>query len=1175
MALSRAKLFEEFEYFLKSYQTPEGTLGYREQISQMISEQRKSVIINYEDLTLFNPDLAVYTIERPDEVIREFKEAAFETIKIENPAFADWVHPYLKIRIKTLPDRLNLRVVLSKYIDKLISVGGMVVRTSEIKPMLLNAAFVCPSGHITFVEQKSSMLKKPQKCSQCNEVKSLEIDNSKSIFTDYQTLRLQELPEELPPGQLPQYVDIDVDGDLVNTARPGDRVVMTGIMRAESDLANRGARSNIFLTKLEGLYVEELGKSRDRVEITPEDEEKIRLLAQEPGIYEKLVSSIAPGIYGYEHIKEALLLLSVGSPQQTLPDGETLRGDINMLLVGDPGTAKSEMLKYIARIAPRALYTSGRGTTAAGLTAAVVKEKSGIMMLEAGAVVLADQGIACIDEFDKMKAEDRGVLHEVMEQQSYHPSMEILLASGRKVRIGDYVDQIFNSSGSTIIQGKNCQIVQPEVSEEIYSYNFDLGSIKRVKITKVSRHLPPDHFIMIGYSNGRSIFVTPEHPVYVWRNGQVIIVRADDIRSGDLVPAPNSIPWEYNETSLLAPVKFSNKMTNLPSSLSAELAQLLGYLIDEGSCEIGNPYEIRFSHKNTDILKSIVNLMYQVFEVMPSSVEVNGNLVTQIYISKLIYEFLSINFPEIMDNDKMKRIPAAIMGAPTHIAKYFLAVLAFINYDKRSNNVCYKTVSKGLAEDYQDLLLKVGIHSQLHNANDNFFEVYIDDDFTREFFILVTQNCHLPYDQNPLIRSRRELSYKAEYNDDIDTKDEEMREVDDENFNFVQDLNSCATTTLSHNNLLAGAYNRSVSIPRNGGENILIPNEMINYSDNETYLFENSTLLSQQSVQESMNKITDNSSWFKSKYPALRLLKVMSVQVVKNEGEMRAEWVYDVTVEPNHNFISHGLVLHNTVSVAKGGIVATLNARTSILAASNPLMGRYDAYKNIYENINLPVALLTRFDLIYILRDIPNVEQDEKLAQHILTTHKRKEYAVTPPIDFSLLRKYMAYVKGKNPVLTDEAVEKIKAFYLEMRTASQDGTIAITPRQLETMVRLATARARVELEDMVTIEDANRAIDLLKIMLQEVGMDVRTKKIDIGGVLQGKPASERTQMEKVIAIFKRLCGPENKEVAERSVLDELAKVDIDANEGTRLIQSLQRNGQIYERSPGKYSLTIS
>ncbi len=169
----------------------------------------------------------------------------------------------------------------------------------------------------------------------------------------------------------------------------------------------------------------------------------------------------------------------------------------------------------------------------------------------------------------------------------------------------------------------------------------------------------------------------------------------------------------------------------------------------------------------------------------------------------------------------------------------------------------------------------------------------------------------------------------------------------------------------------------------------------------------------------------------------------------------------------------------------------------------------------------------------------------------------------------------MAYVKGKNPVLTDEAVEKIKAFYLEMRTASQDGTIAITPRQLETMVRLATARARVELEDMVTIEDANRAIDLLKIMLQEVGMDVRTKKIDIGGVLQGKPASERTQMEKVIAIFKRLCGPENKEVAERSVLDELAKVDIDANEGTRLIQSLQRNGQIYERSPGKYSLTIS
>jgi replicative DNA helicase Mcm len=155
-----------------------------------------------------------------------------------------------------------------------------------------------------------------------------------------------------------------------------------------------------------------------REEISPEEEKMIKSLSRSSDVYQKLIDSFAPHIQGQSLIKEAILLLIVGSNQRLLGDGSKIRGDINVFLVGDPGTAKSEMLKFCARIAPRGLYTSGRGSTAAGLTAAVVRDKTGIMMLEAGAVVLGDQGLVSIDEFDKMKPEDRSALHEVMEQQS-------------------------------------------------------------------------------------------------------------------------------------------------------------------------------------------------------------------------------------------------------------------------------------------------------------------------------------------------------------------------------------------------------------------------------------------------------------------------------------------------------------------------------------------------------------------------------------------------------------------------------------------------------------------------------------------------------------------------------------------------------------------------------------
>src|SRR3990170_3720885 len=205
-----------------------------------------------------------------------------------------------------------------------------------------------------------------------------------------------------------------------------DRIVLTGIVRIEQEyFVGARSTSGLYRLRIDGNNIEFLGgrgpktsRKTEREEVSPEEEKIIKSLSGNPDIYNRLVDSFAPHIQGHTLIKEAILLLIVGSTQRLLQDGTKIRGDINIFLVGDPGTAKSEMLKFCARIAPRGLYTSGRGSTAAGLTAAVVRDKSGIMMLEAGAVVLGDQGLVCIDEFDKMKPEDRSALHEVMEQQS-------------------------------------------------------------------------------------------------------------------------------------------------------------------------------------------------------------------------------------------------------------------------------------------------------------------------------------------------------------------------------------------------------------------------------------------------------------------------------------------------------------------------------------------------------------------------------------------------------------------------------------------------------------------------------------------------------------------------------------------------------------------------------------
>ena len=682
---TESALVNDLEEFLRAFKDRTGNYKYFDRINNLMAANSTSLVVDYIDFDTFKPDLAKLITNEPDEMFDAFNRAIFNVLYEIHPDYANETQNNIKVRIGNYTVQKSLREINAEVINKLVGVSGMVVRSSEVKPLAKKIGYRCLScGEITEAQLRGLVLKKPLRCGKCSE-KELEMDPDTSIFIDFQMVRLQELPEDLPAGHLPHYLEVTIIGDLVDQCRPGDRILLTGIVRIEQEQLSQQMKTSLFRLRMEGNNIEYLGgrtadkdsRTIERLEISNEDEKHIFALARKNDAYDILISSYAPHVYGHEVIKEVILLLIVGSVTKRLEDGSTRRGDINVLLVGDPGTAKSEMLKFAAKIAPRGLYTSGRGSTAAGLTAAVIRDKSGIMMLEAGAVVLGDQGLVCIDEFDKIKPEDRSALHEVMEQQ--------------------------------------------------------------------------------------------------------------------------------------------------------------------------------------------------------------------------------------------------------------------------------------------------------------------------------------------------------------------------------------------------------------------------------------------------------------------------------------------------------------TCSVAKGGIVATLNARTSILSAANPLYGKYDPFKNITENVNLPIPLLTRFDIIYVIRDIPEKEKDHRIASHILELHRESERTGQYLIDIDLFSKYLAYSKTMEPKLTVEAIDKIRDYYMKMRNVESEGMITVTPRQLEGLVRLATARSKLLLKDYVDSEDAERAIYLIQTMLETAGVDVNTGRVDLG-VLHGKPQSEISKLKLFMEIFNGLSGQDKNDVEEKNFINELIQTGrFSEDDAKNFLNKAMQNGQIYERRSGFYA----
>ena len=405
----------EWSRFLKS--------RYKKELGELGREypHRRSLYIDYREIERFGKtgiSLADELLENPGKVLDDIWDAIRNNQLIRTKDGKD--PKEINVRFKNLPQRVGIRHIRSDDINRFITIEGIVRKTTEVRPRIVEAVFRCPAGHFTRKIQKYGKFIEPEGCGTdgCT-FRKLDMIPKRSAFIDSQKLRVQESPEGLRGGEQPQTLDIDVTDDLAGMVAPGDRVVINGILRSMQRVV-RGEKSTVFDIFLECNSIEIQEKELEEVEIDEKAEEDIKNLSCDPLIYRKITHSMAPTIYGSENVKEAIALQLFGGIAKEMPDGSHLRGDIHVLLIGDPGIAKSQLLRYVVKLSPRAIYTSGQSSTSAGLTATAVKDEfgEGRWTLEAGALVLADMGVAAVDEMDKMQKEDRSALHEAMEQQS-------------------------------------------------------------------------------------------------------------------------------------------------------------------------------------------------------------------------------------------------------------------------------------------------------------------------------------------------------------------------------------------------------------------------------------------------------------------------------------------------------------------------------------------------------------------------------------------------------------------------------------------------------------------------------------------------------------------------------------------------------------------------------------
>ncbi|WP_226011369.1 LAGLIDADG family homing endonuclease [Halomicrobium salinisoli] len=1210
-SVENTELTDAFDEFYRNY--------YRNDIGELAQKypsDQKSLWVDWQDLYRFDPDLADDVRTKPEQM-QDYAEEALRLFDLPIDVKLGQAH----VRFHNLPESTDIRAIRHEHHGRLIAVTGIVRKATNVRPKVTTAAFECQRcGTLTRIPQVSGDFQEPHECQGCERQGPFRLNMDQSEFVDAQKIRVQESPEGLRGGETPQSIDINIEDDITGEVTAGDHVTVTGVLKLDQQGSDQD-QSPMFDVYMDGVDVTIEDEQFEDMDITDEDKKEIVELSNEDGIYDKMVGAIAPSIYGYEKEKLAMIMQLFSGVTKDLPDGSRIRGDLHMLLIGDPGTGKSQMLSYIQNIAPRSVYTSGKGSSSAGLCVTgdtLVHTDDGFR--EIRELVAEDLPDPVAEEtsvprtidvqtFDREAGTMREGTTSLAWRMPEKPCRRIETTHGKELEAS--VNTPVLTCGEDGIEWTEIDDVEPgdyvavprydgiERSEVDVRKFLELTSEKLLLTDGTIEHLREALVEEFGsLRDAAAALDLSEDFIYSHLKNRHVPIEKLDRMLDAIGETRDDVDFER------LMIRHGDGIT-IPETFDADLLYLLGLVFGDGDIALdrrdGNRGMVRISNGDEQLLERAASIFDEKFDKCPE-IERQDDRVPSIRVNSATIARLFWNAGMRTPKDDLELDPKLTVAA--HADAFLKGLMdadgSVSNRDGGGSSVLMSTISEDLAEQVQLMLETYGVRASVRER-DRRGTYELQDGRT--------------------IESKRVQHFVEIYGADIDRYAEAIGFESAEKRDALAEI--VETERRQREKLPVGP---ALAVADGAGGQYY---QNVKRGDNPG-----------RARARSMLEDVD----LGEAEPIVREAVEADLrwdEVVAAEDTGRKE-VFDLTVPETHNFVGNGVVTHNTaaavrddfgdgqqwtleagalvladqgiaavdeldkmaaddrsamhealeqqkISVSKAGINATLKSRCSLLGAANPKYGRFDQFEPIGEQIDLEPALISRFDLIFTVTDQPDEEEDANLAQHIIQTNyagelhtHRQETAtsdytqeevdnvtdeVAPTIEPELLRKYVAYAKRNCfPTMTEEAKQVIEDFYVDLRLqgTDEDAAVPVTARKLEAMVRLAEASARMRLSDTVEQDDAERATSITRYCMEQIGVDPETGEFDADVVETGTSKSQRDRIQNIRGIIADIEDEYDEGAPIDVVIERAEEVGIDEPKAESEIEKLKQKGEVYE-----------